>query len=86
MNDAFISLQCDISEAMPIRRKVKGRIRVLCTLPKDLVDRLDRLAEETDSTRGEVMDTLMTADVEDSARLDEVLGELEDEDEDEDEA
>ena len=32
------------------------------------------------------MDTLMTADVEDSARLDEVLGELEDEDEDEDEA
>jgi len=71
---------------MPIRRKVKGRIRVLCTLPKDLVDRLDRLAEETDSTRGEVMDTLMTADVEDSARLDEVLGELEDEDEDEDEA
>ena len=29
------------------------------------------------------MDTLMTADVEDGARLDEVLGELEDEDEDE---
>ena len=85
MNDAFISLTRDISGAMPIRRKVKGRIRVLCTLPKDLVDRLDKLAEETDSTRGEVMDTLMTADVEDSTRLDEVLGELEDDDEDEDE-
>ena len=84
MNDAFISPPRDIRDAMPIRRKVKGRIKVLCTLPKDLVDRLDQLAEETDSTRGEVMDTLMTADVEDSTRLDEVLGELEEDEGDED--
>jgi len=85
VNDALISPPRDIRDAMPIRRKVRGRIKILCTLPKDLVDKLDQLAEETDSTRGEVMDTLMTADVDDKARLDEVLGELEDDEQDDDE-
>jgi len=82
VNDAFISTTGYLLLAMPIRRKVNGRIKILSTLPKDLVDKLDALAEETDSTRGEVMSTLLGADVEDAARIDEVLGELEDDDED----
>lgn len=74
-----------LTDAMPIRRKVKGRIKILSTLPKDLVEKLDALAEETDSSRGEVMDTLLSADVADDERINAVLGELEDDDEDEDE-
>jgi metal-responsive CopG/Arc/MetJ family transcriptional regulator len=67
---------------MPRMARIK-RMKALITLPDELVDELDELAEEADCSRGEVVEALLGYCFEHQEIIDEVFPEETEEEEEE---
>lgn len=67
------------------RRKSRKLVKISIRLPSDLVDNIDDVAEQLDTTRTDVIEHIVDAFFEDPEAIDEVFGVEEEEDEEEEE-